>query len=312
MALALVSGGAHATDAWSKLWITPAQQAQRLLEAGQPGAAAQLFKDPRLRAYAELRAGDYARAAKLLEPFHDARSEYNRGNALARAGRLSAALAAYDAALHAAPHDRDARHNRDLIARALEQQAAQRSGGSGSQGKRASAGSRNGRSSHGGSRGQGAQSQSAASQGAASRGASGQEASGAQSGSASASRAGSSPSNAGTPQQQAEQARQDAELAARLANDATRRGSQAQVGGTGRARGNGSAGADIAARRKARSAAGDVAGPPVSEQTLALEQWLRRIPDDPGGLLRRKFLIEHLERQQRAQAQGGGSEDGGP
>lgn len=34
-----------------------------------------------------------------------------------------------------------------------------------------------------------------------------------------------------------------------------------------------------------------------SEGTLALDQWLRQIPDDPSGLLRRKFLIEHLRRQ---------------
>ena len=40
---------------------------------------------------------------------------------------------------------------------------------------------------------------------------------------------------------------------------------------------------------------------PLSERQLAEEQWLRRIPDDPGGLLRRKFLIEHLIRQQGTQ-----------
>jgi Ca-activated chloride channel family protein len=27
-----------------------------------------------------------------------------------------------------------------------------------------------------------------------------------------------------------------------------------------------------------------------------VEQWLRRIPDDPGGLLRRKFLHQYRER----------------
>ena len=32
------------------------------------------------------------------------------------------------------------------------------------------------------------------------------------------------------------------------------------------------------------------------EQKQALEQWLRRIPDDPGGLLRRKFLLEYQRR----------------
>ena len=37
---------------------------------------------------------------------------------------------------------------------------------------------------------------------------------------------------------------------------------------------------------------------------MAAEQWLRRIPDDPGGLLRRKFLYQY---QQRAQRDGTGS-----
>jgi Ca-activated chloride channel family protein len=32
------------------------------------------------------------------------------------------------------------------------------------------------------------------------------------------------------------------------------------------------------------------------EDAQAMEQWLRRIPDDPGGLLRRKFMNEHLRR----------------
>ncbi len=32
------------------------------------------------------------------------------------------------------------------------------------------------------------------------------------------------------------------------------------------------------------------------EDAQAMEQWLRRIPDDPGGLLRRKFMNEHRRR----------------
>jgi len=30
---------------------------------------------------------------------------------------------------------------------------------------------------------------------------------------------------------------------------------------------------------------------------MAAEQWLRRIPDDPGGLLRRKFKKQYRQRQ---------------
>ncbi|HHZ88231.1 MAG TPA: VWA domain-containing protein [Chromatiaceae bacterium] len=33
------------------------------------------------------------------------------------------------------------------------------------------------------------------------------------------------------------------------------------------------------------------------EQQIAHEQWLRRIPDDPGGLLRRKFLYQYQQRE---------------
>jgi Ca-activated chloride channel family protein len=38
------------------------------------------------------------------------------------------------------------------------------------------------------------------------------------------------------------------------------------------------------------------------EDNQAIEQWLRRIPDDPGGLLRRKFAYQYQQRQnQRGQ-----------
>ncbi len=43
--------------------------------------------------------------------------------------------------------------------------------------------------------------------------------------------------------------------------------------------------------------------PQQREQRLANEAWLRRVPDDPGGLLREKFRIEHERRQS-----GGGNE----
>ena len=41
-----------------------------------------------------------------------------------------------------------------------------------------------------------------------------------------------------------------------------------------------------------------------TEEQQATEQWLRRIPDDPGGLLRRKFLYQY---RQRAASDDGGS-----
>mgnify|MGYP000853752969 CR=1 FL=1 len=38
---------------------------------------------------------------------------------------------------------------------------------------------------------------------------------------------------------------------------------------------------------------------PSSEEERASQQWLQRIPDDPGGLLRRKFLYQYRQREGR-------------
>lgn len=44
------------------------------------------------------------------------------------------------------------------------------------------------------------------------------------------------------------------------------------------------------------------------EEKVALQQWLRRVPDDPGGLLKRKFQLQHQERLK--QGQGAGNDAG--
>jgi Ca-activated chloride channel family protein len=41
------------------------------------------------------------------------------------------------------------------------------------------------------------------------------------------------------------------------------------------------------------------ANPLNTEEQQAAEQWLRRIPDDPGGLLRRKFLYQYRQRAEQ-------------
>ena len=36
---------------------------------------------------------------------------------------------------------------------------------------------------------------------------------------------------------------------------------------------------------------------PLGEGEQAMEHQLRRVPDDPGGLLRQRFMLQHLRRQ---------------
>jgi Ca-activated chloride channel homolog len=260
---------------WSNLWLTPEQRAQRLLDSGHPLEAARMFSDGRRRAYAELEAGDYAAAARELRTFGDVSSQYNRGNALAREGDLRAALASYDAALAQAPDDREVRHNRDLVARALARQSPSGGtpqGGSGAQDK--GRGSQNGDSSR----------------------PNGQEGAGNQPGSPMGTQTGGASTGTATSGDETEEAGRDAALAAELQRGAKQQGRSGK-GATGHAS-TPASGTDFGGRPEVLN---DEWPPPDSEQTLALEQWLRRIPEDPGGLLRRKFLIEHIERHQAAE-----------
>ena len=42
----------------------------------------------------------------------------------------------------------------------------------------------------------------------------------------------------------------------------------------------------------------------TEEKRQALDHLLQRVPDDPGGLLRRKFLLEHQRRVQHGDGNG--------
>jgi len=278
------------STAWSNLWWTRDQQGQRLLQSDQPGKAAARFSDPRRRAYADLRAGQYAQAAKLLAPFHDVHSEYNRGNALAHTGHLQDALDAYDAALAKAPNDHDARHNRDLVARALRQSGKQHR--SQQHGQEQQKGQHGGASPHAG----GAQQH---------QGGNGQHTGDAQhnpGGSHNGSqqqRSGNGQQNSGNPQQGGGAGQQAGGSPQQHSGASLSSGTVGQNGNRQQPS-QAAAAAAAAARANTGRAASAAASKPESEQALSLEQWLRRIPDDPGGLLRRKFLIEHLMRQRSA------------
>src|SRR5690606_11140346 len=108
-------------DWWASLWRRPDQRGMEAFAAERPEQAARLFEDPEWRAAAQYRAGDYAASARSLAGIDTAEAHYNRGNALARAGEIESAIAAYDRALELDPEHDDARFNRDLLKEHLAQ-----------------------------------------------------------------------------------------------------------------------------------------------------------------------------------------------
>jgi Ca-activated chloride channel family protein len=372
--LAFASAAAQA-DTWNDLWATREQQAQQLLESKKAAEAAPLFSDPRRRAYAELEAGQYAKAAEHLAPFKDADSQYNRGNALAHTGKLQDALAAYDAALAQSAGNRDVKRNRDLVAQALKQQSQQQGGGNSQSGKQGKGQPGGGQSSPG-ANGQGDKGQDASNQGSQ-----GQQANRDQPGNPSQAANGDQPNKDGQSGNQSQaQSQPQPEKPAQAANqqqagsqsqsaanqaqagdrtqqpsssatqgnraaddlsDLTTKSQGPQPNGAGSAQPQpqappqtaaqsqpaqpqtstqaqasakaptptaaqalaeagqrGVSGADPISAQRALAGANAAPQLPRSEQALALDQWLRGIPEDSGELLRRKFMIEHMMKQQ--------------
>jgi Ca-activated chloride channel family protein len=227
--LLVLPGMLISTDAraglWNDLWSTRDQQAQAALKQERAADAAVLAKDPTIAGEAFYRSGDYDRAGQAWshpgQPDESlalrADSHYNRGNAMAQAGELDAAIAAYDAALEIAPEMEDAVFNRSLVEQMKQQQEQQQQDQQDQQGDESEDGEQ------------------------------GEE--GEQS----------------DEQQEGEQGDEESDEQNEGEQEGEPKPSEMQENWT-------------------------------EEDAQAMEQWLRRIPDDPGGLLRRKFRNQHQRR----------------
>lgn len=203
------------------------------------------------------RSGDFAQAATLFDGIDNADAHYNRGNALAKAGQYPQALAEYDHALKQRPGMEDAIANKRAVEAAMKRPPSQ------SQSQRGGAG-----------RPQSGQSQP-------------------------------QHNPAGDPTSQADQSGQP---------DKQRQDQQppqqSQDGQARPADADAQRDADAAQRERMQRALqqqGKVETgprqqakvnetPQQREQRLANEAWLRRVPDDPGSLLREKFRLEQERR----------------
>jgi Ca-activated chloride channel homolog len=277
---------------WESLWFRPDQQGIRALERDAPEEAAALFQDPGWKGLAHYQAGNYQEAEEAFSTVNTPEGHYNRGNALANLGRYKEALASYQEALTQQPDHADARHNKSVIEKLLEKQSSPKQEGQ-----------------------QPSQSESSSSkQGNDGDNARGE---GREPAHASDSTNGQSGSGTGGPQKEKQEEQKDAS-----GSTFDSSGSQNQSKKDGKTTGKNVAReaqdpesskadqsdqpvsssssieektGDGAERSEVASAPGDQTSD-MQKSEQALQQWLRRIPDDPGGLLRRKFLLEHQRR----------------
>lgn len=215
------------------------------------------------------RRGDFNAAQQQFEGVHSDAGWYNLGNALARQGQYDAAIEAYDKALRQTPGMPDAVANRAAVdaARKRKPPTTPPQGGQGRQPPKTPP-----------SQGPGQPDQNP---GAPPKPPGQQDAS-------------QSPPNPGQKSGKPQQgdAKQDAgtpDPAAQAQADAAQREQMRQA--LQRQGKDGKDGKDTAAQRQA------VETPQQREQRQAVEAWMRRVPDDPGSLLRAKFQLENERRK---------------
>jgi Ca-activated chloride channel family protein len=110
---------------WDDLWLTPDQQGQRALQSNDNEAATSLFENSDWAATAAYRNEDFERATEQFSKKGSADSWYNRGNALAKGGKLDDAIKAYEKSLELQPLQVDATENLELLKKLKEQQEQQ-------------------------------------------------------------------------------------------------------------------------------------------------------------------------------------------
>ena len=238
--------------------------------AGTPWRRPDQVEHARMREGLEAyRAGNHAEAERTWRELPGADAAYNRGNALARDGRLREALDAYDEALRRQPGMEDAVANRAVVEAALRRQLPQ---GPGAPRQQAGADDeRDGEDQPGDAQaapeqaGQASREQPPA-QGQPEPGDDGE------------------PAQEDSPPPPEDAGDQDAADAAQRERIEQALENAARAGG-----GDQTEQADGDTPQERESDA-------EREQREAAEAWLRRVPDDPGGLLRARFRLEHERR----------------
>lgn len=273
---------------WDNLWSTPDQRAARAFDNNDVAQAAALFNNKEWQAAANYRKDDYQQAIDALDGIENAEALYNKGNAYAQLKQWQAALDAYDQALSLQPKHEDAKYNRELVQQQLQQASDEAQSDNAESDSSEDSGDPSQQDEAQQSDSQQGQPQSDESDDAQSNDSASSESDGMDDVPQ------PSQSSQGENGDQQDQSNEDQN--SQMSESGDESGEEAQQAMQSQAdEGETQSDEPPAASASELSEA-------QAEIQQANDQWLRRIPDDPGGLLRRKFQYQ----SQRAQNRSGG------
>jgi Ca-activated chloride channel family protein len=304
----------HRADAASldDLWLRSDQQAAAALASGDAKTAASVARSPDWHGSASFRAGDYAAAADDYAKVQSADGAYNEGNALAKLGKYEDALASYDRALKLAPGMEDAKANKAAVEEWLkrQQQQKQQNQSSKNQQQKQKSGDKDHKNDQNdkSSRDQNQDQQQQSGEQKSDQDQKQQESDGKdqQNGDDEKEKQ-SDAQQQGGEQDQERQSSQGTEGSTSEAQSATDPSQGKPSGEQQKALTkeiNQSLAQNAKPAKDGKPEAAVEEDDATQEKRQALEHLLQRVPDDPGGLLRRKFLLEHQRREQHGDDNG--------
>jgi Ca-activated chloride channel homolog len=273
----------------SNMWLTKDQQAQRALAAGDTKKAAEQFTSPDWKASAQYRAGDYAAAAEGFAKSDTATAHYNRGNALAKAGKLEDAIKAYDEALKRDANSADAKKNRALVEELLKQQKEQNKQKNDQQ-KDSDKKDQDKQDQDKQDKEQKDQEKSQEQESQKSQDQKDKE-------QQEQDQQNKEQQDKEQQDQQQKEKEQQGQASSAAQQSAAAHGQASSVATSENSQQMGQTSSQSQSEQNAQAALNQ--DNLSEEQKQALEQWLRRVPDDPGGLLRNKFKHQYLQNRQK-------------
>jgi Ca-activated chloride channel family protein len=110
---------------WDDLWLNKNQRAQKAFSEENYTQAEQDFSDSQWQGSAAYKNKNYQAALDAFSQGDSASDDYNKGNALSQLGQYDDAIAAYNSALQKAPTLEDAKNNKRLVEAVKKQQEQQ-------------------------------------------------------------------------------------------------------------------------------------------------------------------------------------------
>ena len=271
---------------WDDLWTTKDQQGQKAWQNNQPDEASQLFEDPAWKASAQYKNGDFQGSSETLkqhvttEAGNTADNHYNLGNALAKQQDFPGALDAYERALKLNPDMEDAKKNHSIVKQIEKQQQEQQGDGENKDGEPQDSDDKNNNEKDKNDEQQ--DDNNASEQDGDNQDSESQKSEQENQDQSEQKKNGSDQESDSENEQDQQSQQQSGEE-----NDEEKDSEQSQM------QSEEDQNKEEADSKEQQASAADIQESNLNkEDQQALEQWLRRIPDDPGGLLRRKFSQE--------------------